>query len=738
MKSKRMILAFPLKIIHIFMMIFFGISAFSHNHFLSLPNAIADRDLEVIRERVRAYIMTPAVDVNRTETVWHNLAPDGFWPGIDYEDVSSTGFQHSDHLANMIELALAYKKPGSRYTGNKELKRSIHSALDFWIENDFICENWWWNEMGTPLHIINLMMIMDDELTDLQVAEGLRIAGRAHMGSTGARPGGDMIRVATIWGKQGLYKRDADILEEVISIISSEIKTTTGRGLKPDLSHHHRTDNVISTLSYGMYLPGQFSVWALFIEGTRFSFPPEATELLVDFFLDGVCRSMAYARYPDPGAKNRDITRIGALNPSGPEMAENLYRVSHYRKDELRIIADIREGISNPGLRYTSFFWHSEYFIHQRQGWYTSVRMHSERNNNVESPYNGEGLKNHHYGDGSNFLTITGKEYFNIFPVWNWQRIPGTTVVQKPRLPHWEEIVKAGRTSFVGGVTDEEYGAAAFNFESAHDPLLARKSWFFFDDEYVALGSNISSEADFAVNTTISQRYLNEDVFAGRGNIMTTLSQGQHVLEGVSWIHHDNVAYIFPLPGDVYIRNTRSTGSWREINSGHRAPENETEADLFTLWLDHGIKPRNGSYEYIVVPGMQLQDVRNYNQDLPVRIIANSGRMQAVRHDRLGISQVVFYEAGKIDLGQGIYLSADRPCMVMVRTDSTGISRITVSDPLRKNDVIVLTVNSVIRGRGDNWSVARKSGDDMSIITIGIPRDEWAGKSVVLDIRQDR
>lgn len=30
----------------------------------------------------------------------------------------------------------------------------------------------------------------------------------------------------------------------------------------------HRRDNVISTLSYGMYLPSQLSTWALFIDGT--------------------------------------------------------------------------------------------------------------------------------------------------------------------------------------------------------------------------------------------------------------------------------------------------------------------------------------------------------------------------------------------------------------------------------------------------------------------------------------
>ena len=77
--------------------------------------------------------------------------------------------------------------------------------------------------------------------------------------------------------------------------------------------------------------------------------------------------------------------------------------------------------------------------------------------------------------------------------------IPGTTVVHKPGPPHWDEIVKKGRKAFVGGLTDGEYGAAVFDFESPRDPLKARKSWFFFDDEYVCLGSGITSKADLTL-----------------------------------------------------------------------------------------------------------------------------------------------------------------------------------------------------------------------------------------------
>ncbi len=42
----------------------------------------------------------------------NTINPDGTWSHIDYEDVSNEGFQHSEHAANMVTMARAYKKKG--------------------------------------------------------------------------------------------------------------------------------------------------------------------------------------------------------------------------------------------------------------------------------------------------------------------------------------------------------------------------------------------------------------------------------------------------------------------------------------------------------------------------------------------------------------------------------------------------------------------------------------------------
>src|SRR6185295_637376 len=155
------------------------------------------------------------------------------------------------HLQNMLELSRAYKKPGTEFYQNPEVKKTVSVALDFWIAHDFICQNWWWNEMGTPNSMINTLLVFDDELTEKQKSGALRIAHRANLETFGARPGGDLIQIAGMLGKQGLFTRDEDTLNKVLKVMASEIKISTGRCLQSDISFHHRVDNVISTLSYG-------------------------------------------------------------------------------------------------------------------------------------------------------------------------------------------------------------------------------------------------------------------------------------------------------------------------------------------------------------------------------------------------------------------------------------------------------------------------------------------------------
>ena len=690
-------------------------------------------DLEIIRMRVIQDLISAPLDEVIINTLLESIKSDGSWPDINYQDVSRTGFEHARHLDNMFELSRAYKKPDSQWYQHPQVKQAALSALDFWLEHDFICDNWWWNEMGTPGRMINTLLVIDTDLNEEQMRDGLRIAGRANLEASGARPGGDLIQIAGMLGKQALFRRDETVFQKVVSVMADEIRITTGRGLKPDMSFHHRVDNVISTLSYGLGYANAFSYWAVKIAGTRYKLPEDATHLLTDYFLDGISKSMAFGKFPDPGAKNRDLSRKGVLSAAGPELAENLLRVSNYRKAELLQIKRIREGHATPNLLWNRFFWHSEYGTHQRPGYFASVRMHSSRNHTMEQPHNEEGLKMHHVGDGSNFISLTGREYFDIFPVWDWQKIPGTTTVQKPVHPHWKEIAKKGLTDFVGGVSDGKYGAVAMDFQSAHDPLKARKSWFFFDDEYLCLGSGISSESEMPVITTLNQCLLNTDVVVKSKKGQMTLEKGEYQLENVSWVLQGGVAYVFREPSAINITNILQRGNWRDINHQIRASDKDVSMEVFTLWVDHGVKPVNAAYEYIIVPGAESGGLERYEKSGVIEVVENNSDMQAVHHRGLNQTQVVFYRAGKVKVNEQISLTVDQPCMVMVKTNEKSIEQLAVSDPTHKLTALQVKVSGIIEGSGEVWESTYNKKEKESVVDVALPSGGYAGDSVVID-----
>ena len=128
--------------------------------------------------------------------------------------------------------------------------------------------------------------------------------------------------------------------------------------------------------------------------------------------------------------------------------------------------------------------------IHRKEDYYVSSRLTSTRTVGNESG-NGEGINNFYSSAGTNFLLRTGDEYSgNYFSVMNYYQWPGITVEQNTDLP----LVDFGEggsngNAFAGGVSDGLHGAVGTIYDKKE--VTAHKSWFYFDDEYVALGLSL-------------------------------------------------------------------------------------------------------------------------------------------------------------------------------------------------------------------------------------------------------
>jgi chondroitin AC lyase len=694
-------------------------------------------DLERLRERVAARCLSPDIREDRLKSILASVREDGTWPGIDYDDTSRIAFRHVEHLDNLLLLARAFKKVDSEYFDDPHLRRVMDASLNFWLDHDFLCENWWHNQIGTPNAMITLLFILDDDLTQLQRDRMVRIAGRANMEASGARPSGDRVKIAGLFAKTALFCRQEKRFEEILRVIEGEMKVfradddadggathvnyfSGGRGMQQDYSFHHRPDRVNNTTTYGLSFLSSFVEFAEWVNDTKYKFSDRSLRLSVDYFLDGVCKQMVYGRSVDPGVMNREMARRDAGRIAGTDLPESLRGLSDYRKEELENIVRVRRGEPFEAASFAKFFWQTEYFSFQRPAFFASVRMFSTRNDNMEEPYNGEGLLNHFRADGACYLSVEGMEYLDIAPVFDYRKIPGATIVQVDSMPDESEVQKKGLTDFVGGVTDGVYGAVAFDFESPHNPLSAKKSWFFFDDLYVCLGAAINSTDGYPVATTLNQCLLKGETLVNDGVKTRVMERGKRLLAGgaTGWIFHDRTGYVFPggRRSAVGLSNRTESGSWYRVNRQTGASRDEVEEEVFCLWIDHGVRPVDAGYEYVVMPAAGVEDVERFVENPSVRILSNTSGIQAVGSDRM--AYCVFYEAGEVRLCGDLRIRSEAPCMVLVHLDGESVRSVAVADPSRKLETVALTVLGA-------------DGRAMSL-SVDLPREDFAGMSKFL------
>ena len=96
--------------------------------------------------------------------------------------------------------------------------------MNYWCTEDFIGENWWNNQIGTPNDMVQLMLLIGDQLPEHLIEKTQEIINRANINKGGARPGGDRIKVSSIAAKNQLFLNNREQFDHIINIIENEIK----------------------------------------------------------------------------------------------------------------------------------------------------------------------------------------------------------------------------------------------------------------------------------------------------------------------------------------------------------------------------------------------------------------------------------------------------------------------------------------------------------------------------------
>ena len=679
------------------------------------PAAQAD-DFATLREQVVAHDAAGAPSARTVKEYIARLRDDGTWPDVDYASQRRGGWTTARHLGRVHDLARAYAKPGHPMAGSAEVAGAVRRALEHWVEKNYTNPNWWWMRIGMPRDVAPTLLLMGDALpADLVARARKRILDRSRMGMTGQ----NKVWCAGIAFLKGLLAEDRGQMRQARDAIFEELRVTTAEGVQPDFSFHQHGPQQ-QWGNYGLSFAGDAIQWATMCRGTSLALEPQRLAVLRRYVLEGLAWVVWNGRMDVSGC-GRQIFR-GAQGSKGRAVLrclEDLARLDPSAADACkRALAADSEGSPNTLVGH-KHFWRSDIAIHREPDWYASVKMASTRVTGAET-CNSENMSGLHLGDGVLYVLRRGDEYADLFPVWNWRRLPGTTCRQGD-----ESLVPSskrcrGRSDFVGGVGDGRRGMAAMEY--LRGGLRARKTWCFLDGAVVCLGAGITCDEDVPVVTSVNQCALRGPVAVSARGGRRVIKKGRETIDGPAWVHHDGVGYLLGGGQRAALQADTQTGDWHRVH--HRYSEKQVTRDVFRLSIDHGTKPKDAAYAYTVLPGIAEKGMAEAAKAPPAEIISRTPAVQAVAAEGGRVVLAAFFEASRLAWDDGGALAVDSPCLVLLDASSAK-PHLYVADPTHKRKAVAVTWSLPA---GTAASAAKRAGETR----IALPAGPMAGSTVAV------
>lgn len=694
----------------------------------------------LITERIRENQISQSVSDSEVSGLLSSLNEDGSWTDIDYSSQAITNWPPVNHSARLLRICRAYNKPASIHYRNPEARVKIMKILDYYIAVSPASSNWWYNAIGAPLNFGPALVLM--KTGDEYGIEKLRLefyadtllnyysesAVKWPFSTTGANK---IWLLTSSVNKACIFDND-DVLEENFESAFEEMEIMPGseEGIKTDLSFYQHGPQLYSG-GYGTSFMAYISDFAVLSAGTKYSMSETRMNLISETLLEGY-QWLIHRSAFDFGAIGREISRSGAGSSISLKNSVNRFRsINAPRGDELTAFVNFINGntpFQNPGNRH---FWKSDIMVQHGADFYLSARVPSKRTIGTER-MNNENLKRKWFSWGTTCIMIDGDEYRNIYPAWDWAKIPGVTSVDEEvqGLPISGSTYNISSSEFAGGVSNGTFGLAAYDY--SWDGVKGRKAYFFTPEAMYCLGSGISALKTPDIITTVNQCYSSGKVTACSLTGKTDIDNCElSYSNDLKWVHHDRTGYFFPSGGDITIKNMDQTGKWSDINLSQS--DEPVTYKVFSTWFNHGQRPQGASYEYIVAPSMESAEFENWIKYCPLKLVMNTPDIQAVKDINAWVWGISFYRAGMLSLGPGISVSTDQPCLLLVETNIIqSIFRFTIADPTATRQVVNLKISKRLNG-----PTAVINPDNSTTLTIDLPSGDEAGKSLSLEYKSE-
>lgn len=326
--------------------------------------------------------------------------------------------------------------------------------------------------------------------------------------------------------------------------------------------------------------------------------------------------------------------------------------------------------------------------VQRRSNWSAVVRGMSRYLWGSEH-YVGENLFGRYLGYGSMQLMTAapGTEVTSKSGGWqmegfDWNRIPGVTSIHLPLddlkakirnvdVSSGVEEMLCSDEAFAGGLSamgsNGNFGIKVHEHDKYNGSFRARKSYHFFDNVVVCLGSDIEdNDTQHSTETTIFQMAAPDQVSQ---DYWKALGQG----DGTTWLDPVGTGYYVPKAA-VFTGLVRQES--RDNDSG-----TPNEGMWASLLINHGTAPKGEGYEYAVLPQTTASRLEAFAKTPTYTVIRRDREAHIVRSDATQSVSYVIFETPRDILPGGPLLSADTTCLAMVRQMGPRSMVLTVAQP---------------------------------------------------------
>lgn len=668
-------------------------------------------------------------------------------------------------------LAKAYFTQGTSLYRNEAVKLEVIKALDFMYENyyneniaktDFY-GNWWHWEIGAANSSLTTALLLFDSLSKEQVVNYVNAVSRytavadepsGYLGSP-MMTGANLIDKATAVALCGVLCENVFKLEHMKSAIKPVFNyVTVGDGFYQDGSFiQHQALAFIGGYGKDLYTKLGTLFVAFYKSDWDLIYDDHAEQMIFDMIFKAIEPFFYHGRFMDM-VSGRDIVRNGASDrnrgvtiatavlpmrsviPTSQKRAFDammkaiLFEIAEIFFEQCTNVTAVKTAIdlledssvSNSINESKNFYFGGmDKYVYSNGSYALGLSMHSNRTYGHEL-INDEGKQTWNIANGATYIYTSDKNQFGngYWATIDPTRIPGTTVEHVVHPKGAADRVK-NVYNWVGGSILENYASMGMQYKAlgtggAFNGADVKKSWFMVGDEVIAIGSGITSTTGNIVETIIDNQKIQSDCsnqFVVDGvaqDIITSVNKATS-FTNPQWMFlegnmGDGTGYYFIDDIQVNVLKENRVGNWFNQGTTNVA----ADASYATIYIDHGINPKNAQYAYVVVPMVDKATIANRAKNSDIMLLSNTSDIHAVAKTTVGFIGANFWN---LQGGSIAGIDTNAPASVSL-VQKNGVVKVAVSDPTQTSEspikvVINIPIKDVLKA-SSGITVRRNDG----------------------------